>query len=383
VIKVKLREKPGRYIQLYYVDPLTKKEVSRSAKTVTRAEANRAAAIWEQELAAKGPQTGPLHWDSFRIRFESEHLPRLSVNGRKCYRTALTSFERLIGHPTDIKNITVSTMSEYATALDKTGISTEAQRNYIRHIKSALSWAAKMELIAKAPRVIMPRAEKGSRMKGRPVTEAELLRLAKAAPIVRPVDHQQYSRLIQGLYLSGLRIAEAMRLTWDPSPFYVDLHGSKFPKLVIQASGQKARRNETCPITPDFAEFLLQTPESEREGRVFPCSTNAAKIVSEIARAAGVAVTAHDLRRSFGTRWSVRVMPVVLQKMMRHRDIKTTLSYYIDHESDDLGAIIWGESVPVTVPKITEPDTKSKKKASKKAGKKGQSAIRRTSRIDS
>jgi len=32
--------------------------------------------------------------------------------------------------------------------------------------------------------------------------------------------------------------------------------------------------------------------------------------------------SAHDLRRSFGTRWAKRVMPVVLQKLMRHSPSK-------------------------------------------------------------
>ena len=35
--------------------------------------------------------------------------------------------------------------------------------------------------------------------------------------------------------------------------------------------------------------------------------------------------SAHDLRRSFGFRWSCRVMPTVLGKLMRHESIETTM----------------------------------------------------------
>jgi Phage integrase family. len=39
--------------------------------------------------------------------------------------------------------------------------------------------------------------------------------------------------------------------------------------------------------------------------------------------------SAHDLRRSFGERWSQKVMPAVLQQMMRHESIDTTMKFYV------------------------------------------------------
>jgi len=111
-------------------------------------------------------------------------------------------------------------------------------------------------------------------------------------------------------------------------------------------------------MTPDFAEFLLTIPEAERSGPVFvlPGSNGATlkqdaigRKVSRIGRAAKVVVnkaedqfaTAHDLRRSFGTRWSSRVKPAVLQRLMRHADIKTTMAFYVFQEADDVAADLW------------------------------------------
>lgn len=37
--------------------------------------------------------------------------------------------------------------------------------------------------------------------------------------------------------------------------------------------------------------------------------------------------SAHDFRRSFGERWAKVVMPAVLQQMMRHKSILTTMRY--------------------------------------------------------
>jgi integrase len=50
--------------------------------------------------------------------------------------------------------------------------------------------------------------------------------------------------------------------------------------------------------------------------------------------------TAHDLRRSFSSRWAKRVMPAVLKDLMRHSEISTTMSYYVDQSADDVGDVL-------------------------------------------
>ena len=115
------------------------------------------------------------------------------------------------------------------------------------------------------------------------------------------------------------------------------------------------------PLTPDFAEFLLATPPDQRRGPVFrpmmPAGRAAAdaagKMVGLIGELAGVKVythaktgkvkcaSAHDLRRSFGNRWARKVMPAVLQKLMRHESIQTTLAYYVDLDVDELAEDLW------------------------------------------
>jgi integrase len=123
----------------------------------------------------------------------------------------------------------------------------------------------------------------------------------------------------------------------------VDLSGDE-PLLRIPAALDKGRKNRESPITPDFVEFLLATPEDERHGRVFPAVTHsredASRTIGAIGRAAGVKIktkaneeaqfaTAHDLRRSFGARWAALVMPGELQELMRHEHITTTMTFYV------------------------------------------------------
>ena len=67
----------------------------------------------------------------------------------------------------------------------------------------------------------------------------------------------------------GLRLGEALNLYWDRSDkLCVDLSGRR-PMLRIVAELEKGGRDRLLPIAPEFADFLLQTPEAERHGRVF------------------------------------------------------------------------------------------------------------------
>jgi integrase len=51
--------------------------------------------------------------------------------------------------------------------------------------------------------------------------------------------------------------------------------------------------------------------------------------------------SAHDLRRSFGERWSSRVMPQVLQELMRHESIDTTMKFYVGRNAERTADVLW------------------------------------------
>jgi integrase len=160
-------------------------------------------------------------------------------------------------------------------------------------------------------------------------------------------------------------------VSWDDDePFSIDLSGKR-PWFRILAEAHKGRRDQLLPMTPDFAAFVLQTPQPQRQGRLFklPMGVNGkplrpekvGAIASCIGERAGVIVnkakgkfaSAHDLRRSFGSRWAPRVKPLVLQKLMRHTAIKTTLKYYVELDADEVAEELWRSHGPVP----TSPNT--------------------------
>ena len=66
---------------LVYVDPISGKRKTKSARTSNEKDAWKAAAAWEEELRA-GPHCPPskVTWAAFRKRYEEEYLASLRVN---------------------------------------------------------------------------------------------------------------------------------------------------------------------------------------------------------------------------------------------------------------------------------------------------------------
>ena len=201
-------------------------------------------------------------------------------------------------------------------------------------------------------------ARKAARKKGL----AEHKTQTDAIPVeVDPAAVESWRHYLRGLWFSGLRLEESLNLYWDRDDrLRVELT-AEIPLLSIPAEWQKADRDTLTTIPPDFAVFLLRTPPDQRHGPVFrPMMPGgvarydqAGKMVSLIGELAGVKVhthpktgkvkfaSAHDLRRSFGTRWSKVVSASELQDMMRHADYHTTQAYYVDHQAADLARNIW------------------------------------------
>lgn len=347
----------GRNLAMTYIDPVTGKKVARTSGTTDRREAERAAAVWEDELNTGRYQApSKLTWADFRKRYETDKLSALAPATLTASNVALDHLERVV-NPDRMVKLTPAVMGRFQSKLRAGGMRETTIARHLRHVKAALRWAESQGLITKAPKIDMPHRQRGqTMMRGRPITAEEFDRMIDAVSRVRPDDAPVWRRL----WLSGLRLGEAMALSWGlDAPLYADLTGRR-PAFRIYAEAQKARRDEILPMTPDFYELLAATPEADRTGKVFKVVAlrtgkpllrqEVGRVVSAIGRKANVMVnkadgkyaSAHDLRRAFGTRWAKRVMPAVLQRLMRHSEISTTMRYYVSHSADEMSDELWG-----------------------------------------
>jgi integrase len=262
--------------------------------------------------------------------------------------------------PERLASVTTETLSLFQAELRKEGMKETTIGVVLSHLRPALSWAVSMGMLPKVPDMHRPKGAKGHKlMRGRPITAEEFERMLAAVPKIRKRNAPLWGHYLNGLWLSGLRLEESTILSWDDeSPISIDLTG-RHPRFRIYAEAEKGRKDRLLPMTPDFAEFILATPQEERVGPVFKITgfftgepvtlKRISRTISAIGKKAGVVVnkaegkhaSAHDLRRSFGTRWASRVKPATLQLLMRHKSIETTLRYYVDQDADEVADELW------------------------------------------
>lgn len=358
-IRVKLIHRQGRrFIEAQWIDPVTGLKKTRSTETANRREAERVAGRLEDQLNSDGlSDRAKTTWAQLWQRYQDDVCAAQAANTADKTRTAANALERLVA-PKFANAITTAVLVRFASQLRDENLSSFTVRGYLSEIGRVLRWGARLGLIPKAPNVEMPRTTGG--MKGRPITGEEFDRLvAKIPDVCQAEGVASWERLLKGLWLSGLRLEEAMALHWTSQEnIAVDLTG-KFPMLRIQQHAQKSRQFELLPIAKDFAEFLLATAPKDRKGFVFdprplkvpyearPSAEWVGKIISRLGQAASVKVnstkfaSAHDFRRAFGTRWSLVVMPAVLQALMRHKSIQTTMQFYVGRNAESIADQVW------------------------------------------
>jgi integrase len=371
-VEVKVNDWGGGRVMLTWPDPLTGRRKAKSPRAAAKLvgmpppsnrqrDLDRLAAVLQDRLnSADFREPSAITWADFRRKWEAQYTSHrkgkpLSAKGRAATITAFNHLERVM-RPDKLARLTTPYFSALCARLRAEGMKDSTLGCVLRHLSAALHWAVRMKLLASVPEFDRPEA---GGMKGRPITLEEHERMVLAVPKVRPRDAPAWADYLTGLWLSGLRLEESRILSWDEdAPFRIDLSGSR-PKFRIDGSAQKSGKDELLPMAPDLAEWILQTSADERRGRVFklndlrtgqPLGNRAiGGTVCEIGETAGVVVnkaeakyaSAHDYRRAFGTRWAKRVMPAVLQRLMRHANIQTTMKFYADVDSDAVAEVLW------------------------------------------
>lgn len=383
-IKVYVISKNRKNLYLRYIDPLTGKPVEKSAGTGKRSLAVKAAGKWEAELReGRYQKPNKVTWEALRERYTSAVLPGLATATTITYEATWNVFERLC-NPHKLASVTTSTISTFVMKLRDEGLSDATIARHLRALRVITRWAHGEGMLASVPKFSMPPRAKGSKKaKGRAPTAEEFERMLSVVPkVVENVAAPSWQFYLRGLWLSGLRLSESLTLRWDDAldAIVVELGGRR-PFFRIPAEVEKGNQDRLLPMTPDFAAFLLAVPECERRGTVFKllgadCKPIArtrclvGKILSEVGKAAGVVVkeqkkagdvkrkfaSAHDLRRAFGFRWAMRVMPTVLKELMRHEDVNTTMEYYVVQNAEAIADAVWAAAGDTLVDTTGQPN---------------------------
>jgi integrase len=315
-----LQPKDRPYFKLEYVDPETGRRRGKSTKTADAADAEQARADWEYELnhgLASAPSKMP--WEMFRQLYEGEKLAGAREATRKKAGYVFDSFAARV-RPRTLGQITERTLSRYSTQLREGGMKAATIQGHLAYLRAALRWAAGQKLIPTAPRVVMPKVPKKTII--RIICAEEFERLVAVAP------DDGWAAFFCTAWYTGMRRNEMLDLTWqsDGGTPWVDFAQAR---VWIPADYNKAGADQWLPLHPQLAEILQ--PRRKDRGKLFALSASPREVsrkFTKLAKKAGLKITLHDLRRSFGSRYAAAVPAPVLQRLMRHADIKTTLAFY-------------------------------------------------------
>ncbi len=385
-IKVTVIKRPNsNNFYARWTDPVSLRERRKSTKTKIKRDAERFALKLEKEL------NEGLHYDrctvtwlDFRKRYESEVVPGMAKRTSEKISATFNAVER-IARPKLLLQIDADAISKIVKRHRKDGLQEITIRSNLAHLKAALNWAKRIRLlhvVPDFPQLKRARAEKV--MRGRPLCLEEFERMLETVPKVIKIKGESeackqrkaevvesWRFYLRGLWCSGLRLAESLELYWDREDKLSLDFSRKHPMMVIRAESEKGNKDRLLPIVPEFAKFLEEVPEDERTGPVFDplaerkhlermLPSTVSKKIAEIGEKANIVVgdkgnidkktrerkprfgSAHDLRRSFGERWSSKVMPQMLMQLMRHESMETTLKFYVGRNADKVAEAVWG-----------------------------------------
>jgi len=140
-------------------------------------------------------------------------------------------------------------------------------------------------------------------------------------------EHQKVYLTV--LWNTGLRKVEAANLRGE---------NFDFKNNILNVWNQKENRWDQIPLSENFVNYIQP---KIKEGRLFNMynTRNSFKFWWKWQDRLELQekYSLHDIRRTFGTRMAKKLSPYELQKVMRHKSIKTTMKYYIYVELNDIG----------------------------------------------
>lgn len=159
-------------------------------------------------------------------------------------------------------------------------------------------------------------------------------------------ENKELYNFIKFLRLTGFRKEEALQLTWN------DVHFKK--NVIVVTTNKDNEREDLFPLNLNGAELktlLSQMYKEKTDEKLFHLTSNwilkpfqnlITDINNEQKKNDNQFVeipkyTLHDFRRTFGSEWARKVTQIELMKLMRHRNIDTTLKYYIDIDITNIG----------------------------------------------
>lgn len=280
--------------------------------------------------------------EDFLAHLESER--HLSPHTLRAYRSELSRFLEEVGRfrgldpeRLEVESLTVEDLRAFLVALARCGLSKRSQGRAIAAVRSFFRWLEKIGRLATNPAARL-RTPKAARRLPRVLPLHEVAQLLEEPP--PGTDLPRYLRdraLLELLYASGLRIAEALRLTWEDLDWReqtVRVLGKGNKERIVPVGEPALRALRSWKAA--WLECAGSAASASREIFVDPeCGTvisdrSARRILERWRKSAGLAspVHPHLLRHSFATHLLESGADLrAIQELLGHASLATTQKY--------------------------------------------------------
>ncbi len=266
-----------------FIDPRDGRTKRVSLKTTKRREADLKAGALRRDLEeGSWVKKAKTPWAEFRRQYLAESTIGLKPSSIQDIRGTLNRLEAIC-NPKTLQAINDTMLQKFQAeviaaarkkagkkANQSTGITTLSK--HLRNLRKLTRWAGRKGMFASCPHINMPKGSSKGKSKGRPLKVEEFERmLQRTASVVGDEQAPGWKFFLRGLYLGGLRLTEALALSWDADDFEVisiDMSG-EFPMFAIPSDVDKSRKQRLLPMAPEFAHLLEAIPDDERTGNVF------------------------------------------------------------------------------------------------------------------
>lgn len=286
-----------------------------------------------------------------------EQRSQANATTKKNYRKHLDMLIDQLGHTMPVTDIYESDIREFCFRPD---LAPATQASYLRHLKVFFNWLHKRDITKeniveniKPPRVPQKISQKT-------ITREQLDKVFEAFDkfyekqekiryVTKP--HQKrlwFKPLINTAYYCGLRPKETVNLTWQDVVFSESDDPESFGHVRIvntNTNTTKSAKERQIPIREPLYKWLYQWYKDQGEptdGYVFPSATGlhewhkmdpaalskSFKKFVRLATDVPNTITLHGLRHSCATDLIIKgVSPVIVQKVMGHASLETTMIY--------------------------------------------------------
>ncbi len=191
-------------------------------------------------------------------------------------------------------------------------------------LAALLRWAADNDHIATLPYKKIPKVSEADSERRKVLTRVEV---GAVLEVSGKWGNPMIDVCLRLAAYAGLRLGETLSLDWKS----VDLDAGV---IHIEARNSKSKKHRAVPISPILRETL--EPIARDEGSVLGLK-DPHSVIWKIFKRAEVEGSMHSLRHTFGTELANSGTPLnVVQEIMGHADIKTTMGYL--HTTQDQAA---------------------------------------------